>query len=410
MKTPIIVVGLGFGDEGKGTVVDFLTQSLDLDTVVRFNGGFQAEHNVVVGNTHHTFSSFGSGTLSGAKTLLSDHVLVEPLTLEREAEVLRKKVSFEPFDRYYLSENCKLTTVFHLLSSRLHLDKNGTTGMGVGLTESLHKKHPEYTLYVKDISKKDLFIEKLGLIRDSLSLEGAEFYDLESIYLRYLDVLSRVNILSENTFRHMLRSGKLIFEGAQGTLLDMVWGTYPNCTYSRTTKHNAVEVLDSAGMHYYKTLGVMRTYMTRHGAGPLPTEHFYTNQYVEAHNRDTSFAGTFRNGHLDLNLIRYSMKANDGVDFIALTHLDKYKYGNLRYSDRYTDDAFLYNYDLGKNLTVQRAYTNKLASVQAVCEDFNCTEADVVKFIESKLNVSVAVTSIGADREDKLIRIPDFHA
>lgn len=408
MKAPIIVVGLGFGDEGKGTVVDFLTQSLDLDTVVRFNGGFQAEHNVVVGNTHHTFSAFGSGTLSGAKTLISDHVLVEPITLEREAEVLREKVSFEPFDRYYLSENCKITTVFHLLSNRLHTDKNGTTGMGVGLTESLHKKHPEYTLYVKDISEKDLFIQKLGLIRDSLSLENAEFYDLESIYLRYLNVLSRVNIISENAFKHMLRSDKLIFEGAQGALLDMVWGTYPNCTYSRTTKHNAVEILGRAGMHYYKTLGVMRTYMTRHGAGPLPTEHFHTDQYVEAHNKDIGFAGTFRNGYLDLNLIRYAIKANDGVDFIALTHLDKC--ANIRYSDRYTDDSFLYNYDLGKNLTVQRSFTSELMSAVAVYDDFNCNRADVVKFLESKLNVGIAVTSKGADRESKLIRIPDFHA
>src|SRR5687768_12378377 len=114
----VIVIGLGFGDEGKGAVVDALCGDGSVSTVVRFNGGAQAAHNVIAGGRHHTFSQFGSGTLAGVPTWLSRHVLVEPIALATESRELEAIGVPDPLSLMSIDAQALLTTPFHVAANR----------------------------------------------------------------------------------------------------------------------------------------------------------------------------------------------------------------------------------------------------------------------------------------------------
>jgi len=136
----LVVVGLGFGDEGKGTMVDYLVRKHQARAVVRFNGGHQAAHAVVLPDGRsHKFSQFGSGTLAGADTYLSEHVVIEPLAMQREAMHLEDSGVSEPFSLLSINEACWITTPYHRHANRLLEqargdNRHGSCGLGVGET------------------------------------------------------------------------------------------------------------------------------------------------------------------------------------------------------------------------------------------------------------------------------------
>src|SRR4030095_10579316 len=152
-----IVVGLGFGDEGKGTVVDALCAKDDYGFVVRFSGGPQAAHNVVLDDgTHHTFSQFGSGTFSGTRTILSRFMLINPFNLAKEANALRTKIGYDPQELLYISENCLVITNFHIdankkRETRRGENRHGSCAQGVGEAQNFALKYPDVALRVKDL-------------------------------------------------------------------------------------------------------------------------------------------------------------------------------------------------------------------------------------------------------------------
>lgn len=349
-----IVTDLFFGDSGKGKVVDALTRRYDADLIVRFNGGAQCAHNVVdADGRHHTFHQFGSGTLASehASTALSKYVLVDPLNLLVEASYLSDLGVAHPLTRIYVDETCLLVTPYHKALNRLRerarADKrHGSCGMGIGETVSDSIRFPEGALRVRDIAQAD-FRSKLEEKRKSLLAEAEACGLLDTSLMRSSNATLLRRLLTEpvkpdvcEQFEHFSRSvnivdetgiqwlvacaSTVIFEGGQGVLLDECLGFHPYTTWSRTTSHNADLFISGvrANTKEIFRLGVMRTYGTRHGAGPFPTENCNLYDMVnEKHNTTNPWQRQFRVGHLDLPLLRYALMANP-VDGLCLTHCE----------------------------------------------------------------------------------------
>ena len=331
---------LGFGDSGKGTITDALVRRLDADWVVRFNGGAQAAHNVVTPDgRHHTFSQFGSGMfVPGVKTYLSRYMVLHPGGLLAEAETLASKGVHDAMERVTIDPDARVITPFHQSANRLREilrgeERHGSCGLGVGETMSHSISHPEEGLRARDLTDEVRLRRKLRAIqqrywqefashRKELSLHrlGApEWAVMESAQAEEWFVKGARQV--SGSVGSVRPDGTAILEGAQGVLLDEWRGFHPYTTWSTCTFDNAHCLVDEWEGEAFK-LGVVRSYATRHGAGPFPTETDALD-LVERHNGWGPWQEGFRVGWLDMVLLRYAVQACRGIDALAVTHLDR---------------------------------------------------------------------------------------
>jgi adenylosuccinate synthase len=357
MRVAYLICGLGFGDEGKGSIVDFLCRSRDVGMVVRYNGGSQAAHNVVTPEgIHHTFSQFGSGTLASDKvrTHLSRFMLVNPLNMMAEAKGLKEIGVQDIWFRTTVEQGVVIITPFQVALNRalemLRGDRaHGSCGQGIGIARAHHLDYGDKVLFAGEISKETLAKEKLYFIqqlcrreldgeRECLTMTQAIYdsCDLDVIYdtgavewawKQYSQWPAQ--IVPSRYLAHWCASTKsdILFEGAQGVLLDEIYGFKPpHVTWTDTTMRNAELLLDECEWPWSKNrIGVIRTYFTRHGNGPFPTESKSLGELLpEEHNDDIGFQGKFRLGYFDSNLFKMGLKVNP-VDGIAMNHLDKWR-------------------------------------------------------------------------------------
>lgn len=442
--TATIVVDLGFGDAGKGTIVDFLAREMRPAAVVRFNGGAQAAHNVhTADGRHHTFAQFGSGSfVPGVRTHLSRFMLIDPDALKSEAEHLREIGCGNVFARLSVDEDARVVTPFHKAANRLReiargADQHGTCGMGIGETMSDDIARPELTIRARDLRDPEALSRKLvlvqeykcaqlrdviaGLSKHPLSMAArAEFGVLfdTSIVSHVADSMWRIGmqfvIVPGSYLGRLAKQGNLIFEGAQGVLLDEWYGFHPHTTWSTTTCANALELLNEieyAG--HIEKLGVLRAYFTRHGAGPMPTEDAaLTTALPESHNSDGGWQGVFRNGWFDLVLARYALAVCGDVDSIALTNLDRFAtLTNRKVATSYvapdlTSVTTLPTKTVLTDLDTQEALMHFLKTVtpQYLTLPNGLTTEGYVRFIEEALQVPISITSAGTTAADKFFR------
>ncbi|AGL19794.1 adenylosuccinate synthetase [Actinoplanes sp. N902-109] len=308
----VAVVDLGYGDAGKGRVVDTLCGTGPVRAVLRFNGGAQAAHNVVAPDgRHHTFAQFGSGTFHGVPTHLTRFVVVDPLALAAEAAALGN-----PFHLLTVDADALLVTPWHRAANRVRerqrgAARHGSCGMGIG-------QAMEYSLGHADAPRAGSFTRaSLAAVRDRLTAAYGplDAPPLDDVYEAFTAFARTVSIVDSGYTRRLLREGRCVFEGAQGVLLDEWRGFHPYTTWSTTTFDNVAELCDS-----FQRLGVVRTYTTRHGAGPLVTE--APLALPEPHNGRGEWQGAFRVGHFDAVAHRYAVAVAGGVDALAITHLD----------------------------------------------------------------------------------------
>ncbi|GIE33016.1 adenylosuccinate synthetase [Actinoplanes italicus] len=313
MNGHVGVVDLGYGDAGKGTVVDFLCASGQVDAVLRFNGGAQAAHNVITEDgRHHTFAQFGSGTLRGVPTHLTRFMVVDPLALAGEAKALGN-----PFHLLTVDGDALLATPWHRAANRRRetgrgAERHGSCGMGVGETMSYAETHPDAPR-VRDVLSPSRLRQRLAAVRDALGDCGVPVQDVVDAFTAFGET---VRIVGDSYTDSLLAKGPCVFEGAQGVLLDEWRGWHPHTTWSTTTFDNALALCPSL-----QRLGVVRTYTTRHGAGPFVTEDPALD-LPEAHNGRDPWQGAFRTGHFDAVAHRYAVEVAGGVDALAITHLD----------------------------------------------------------------------------------------
>lgn len=291
-----IVVGLGFGDEGKGVVTSSLVKDSNNPLVIRFNGGHQAGHTVVKDGYRHVFSSFGSGTLHGAPSYWSSYCTVYPTALMNEYQILKP---FKPI--LYIDPMCPITTPFDIRYNQGN-NKHGSVGVGFGATIQRQKDH--YTLFAKDLKYPSVLLTKLKQI----SRYYNDFCNVDSFIEDVHAMLMVVEIGKPSLKRD------LVFEGAQGILLDQWFGFFPHVTRSNTTSKNALTLFDSS-KYDSRVLLVTRTYQTRHGKGPMTNE----GKRIELFNNENETnvynepQGHFRTSPLDNDLINYAVECDDSV-------------------------------------------------------------------------------------------------
>src|SRR5262245_49128149 len=291
MKRAIITVGLGFGDEGKGATVDFLTRKLEADLVVRYCGGSQAGHNVELPDgRRHTFSQFGAGTLAPepARTFLGPNVIIDPLALVREARHLAELGVREPSRLLTVHPRCLVTTAWLQMLNRLRElsrgdAKHGSCGQGIGEARSYWLKYGEAAVIASDLRHLDRLRHKLELQRQRTLLELQDFLDridaetLHEFDLWELNAEAVACDLYEAFPDGLILDAAVpafrtaIFEGAQGVLLDEYRGFHPYTTWNTVTPHHAWELVQATDVEAVAVLGITRGSTTRHGAGPLPT-------------------------------------------------------------------------------------------------------------------------------------------
>jgi adenylosuccinate synthase len=327
-----IVVGLGFGDEGKGTIVDFLARARAASTVVRFSGGPQAGHNVVTADGRwHCFAQLGAGSFAGARTHLAPGMAVEleALAVERATFASKGGAAFAGKGgdaRVTIDPACTLVTPMHKLVNQLRelAAPRGTCGMGVG--EAVRWREAGLALTVGDLARDGrVELERLiehafaiadaGLVTSNAAREVYDYFrarcDARTLIDRYRAILDDVAI------ERAPIAADAIFEGAQGALLDRTRGFIPHVTQARTTAHDALVLAPGA-----RVIGVLRAYHHRHGLGPLVTEDAAL-ALPDRYNATNRWQGTFRVGHLDLVAARYGIALNDRVDALAITGLDR---------------------------------------------------------------------------------------
>ncbi|MEV4245364.1 adenylosuccinate synthetase [Streptosporangium canum] len=321
MNEHVIVADLGYGDAGKGTVVDWLCAQGPVQAVVRFNGGGQAAHNVVLPDgRHHTFAQFGSGTLRGVPTHLSRFMVVDPLALASEAAHLGELGVPDPFGLLTVDRDALLATPYHVAAGRARElargdDRHGSCGMGIGETMAYALDNPGLGPTAGDCENPALLARKLHVLCEALGVSGPAVEDCVAAYRAFAE---RVILVDSSFTAALLRRRPVVFEGAQGVLLDEWHGFHPYTTWSTTTFANALALLDGVPA---VRLGVLRTYTPRHGPGPLVTED-PTLEIDEAHNAAGPWQGPFRAGHFDAVAHRYALAVTGGADALALTHLD----------------------------------------------------------------------------------------
>lgn len=416
----LIIVGLGYGDEGKGAVVDHLAREHNAGGVVFTNGGRQRAHNVVLPDGRsHTFSQFSSGTFAGAKTYHSRHSMVSPHALFIEWELLRQK-GIWPADQIAVHEQSLITTPFHIAMNRLRSETlaHGTCGVGIGETVTFERDNPAWALRAIDLRNLTTTRAKLVEIQQRLRIEALTMGpDVNSTEFQKLCNPQEINDATE-IYRIFAKSVPLyddsmqfddetiIFEGSQGVLLDQFHGFHPHTTWSKTTNENALRLLSEQGFAGYKgqvrTIGVMRSYMTRHGAGPFVTEDPELHErFPEAHNGSEGWQGSWRVGWTDLRAMRYSLACMDGtVDELAVTHLDRVQ-GDWKVCvgyNRIQNEPHVPIYTDRKIWEDDRARVlANLAAAQPLYVEFeDMRPADLLEVIEAQLDLPVTIEGSGA--------------
>ncbi len=329
-----VVFGLGFGDEGKGGVVDYLAHKHRPHFVVRFNGGAQAAHGVVLPDgREHVFAQFGSGAFAGAATFLSRFMLVNPLAMDREATAI--VAAGAPGMGMFIDSRALVTTPYHvhLNHQREMNDRHGSCGMGIGETVSLAQEG--LALTVGELARGDADKRLQALWERAGKPYGIT--TPERLAAAYYTWARYVSVTDADWLKRQVTGGAaLLFEGAQGVLIDETLGWAPNHTWSNCTPDNALTLLAEAGVprSEVEVIGVLRSYATRHGAGPLPTE---GANLPERHNGDHPWQGAFRCGHFDARLARYAI-GRTRPDSLAVTHLDAIpKGGKWQWCGDYAD-------------------------------------------------------------------------
>ncbi len=328
-----ILVGAQWGDEGKGKIIDVLAEQADM--VVRYQGGNNAGHTVEVGGEKYVLHLIPSGILHPGKiSAIGNGVVVDPVALVEEIEHLRKRgITID--GNLFLSETAHLVFPYHRLLDELReLQKGkrkiGTTKRGIG--PAYADKAARTGLRVVDLLAPERFSEKLRQrIRESNEIFkafGAKPLSFAAINREYLECGHKLKPFIADTvtmLNRALREGKnILFEGAQGTLLDIDFGTYPFVTSSNATAGGACTGAGIPPNRIDRVVGVMKAYTTRVGEGPFPTE-LHDAQGAMLRETGREFGATTgrprRCGWFDAVVTRYSVMLN-GINELAVTKLD----------------------------------------------------------------------------------------
>ena len=418
-----VLLGLQWGDEGKGKVVDVLTPKYDV--VARFQGGPNAGHTLEFEGQKYVLRSIPSGIFQGGKVnIIGNGVVLAPDLFMGEAKDLEKS-GHDLKNRLHISKKAHLIMPTHRLLDAAYeslkgKNKVGTTGKGIGPTYT--DKTSRNGLRVGDIL--DNFEQKyaehkarhINILKSTgFQYDEAQLAETEKVWMEGIEYLKQFQIDdSEHEVGKLLKSGKTVLaEGAQGTMLDVDFGSYPFVTSSNTICAGACTGLGIGPNKIGEVFGIMKAYCTRVGAGPFPTELFdETGSKMRAigHEYGAVTGRERRCGWIDLVALRYAIMVNgvtqlimmksDVLDtFPVIKACTAYKVNGVETSD--------FPYDIEKG--IEPVYT-ELPGWQTDMTKFTSEDEfpqqfkDYIKFLEAQLETPITIISIGPDREQTIVR------
>ncbi len=420
----IIVIGAQWGDEGKGKIVDFL--STEIDAVVRYQGGANAGHTIFIKGKKFVLHLIPSGIVrEGVLCIIGNGVVLDPFAFFEELEILTTNgVNYN--DRIFILPNAHLVLPFHKIFDRLSEDKNqkiGTTGKGIG--PAYADKYSRLGIRVIDIFNDDYIKDQLNVNIKIKNTLLNNFYNdseivIEDVFNQIMKIRDKLRsfIIDDATFvSNLIATNKrILFEGAQGSLLDVDFGTYPFVTSSNPTIGG---VLTGSGVSLKdikdsEVIGVVKAYSTRVGEGPFPTE--IKNDLGEyLRSKGNEYGATTgrprRCGWLDLVALMYSKQIN-GFSSLAITKLDVLSGLNkINVCIDYELDGNELNYfpvetfTLSKVVPIYKEFDGWEESIQGIrnFEKLPQNAKNYLHFIEDFLKIKIKIISTGFERDDSII-------
>jgi len=416
-----VLLGMQWGDEGKGKIVDVL--SPDYDVIARFQGGPNAGHSLEFNNIKHILHSIPSGIFHKSKiNIIGNGVVLDPIIFMEEIESI-KKLGIKSFKNLLISEKAHLILPSHKILDAASEAAKGKTKIGStlkGIGPAYMDKTGRNGLRVGDINSPD-FLERYKFLANKhieILKQYNYNYDLsdhESSWFKGIEFLKTFSFInSEYQINNLIKEGKSILaEGAQGTLLDIDFGSYPFVTSSNTICAAACSGLGVAPRNIGQVIGIFKAYCTRVGSGPFPTElNNNTGEYLQ--NKGKEFGATTgrprRCGWLDLTALKYSVMLN-GVTQLIITKADVLT--GLEYINVCT------HYDIDGKIIDHLPFDLNI-EVTPVYKKFKGWEKDIsnisslnklppelinyVEFIENEVNVPIRIISLGPDRKQRIHR------
>ena len=413
------VIGLQWGDEGKGKIVDYLSE--DFDLVARYQGGNNAGHTVIVENTTYKLNLIPSGVIRGKPCFLGQGVVLDPEHFLNEYDQICQKIS-NP--KIYLSSNISLILKYHKHLDKINEslltgeNKIGTTAKGIG--PAYQDKVGRKSIKLYDLKNLSNVEEKLKIIKKfydpTLMHFGEEPINIKECidFLRTFTAKIGNLIIDNSLIKNDFSLKSILFEGAQGALLDLDHGSYPYVTSSNTVSSNIV--IGSGLQLDYKTIGIFKAYATRVGNGPFPTELFDSiGDYIADKGVEigTVTKRKRRCGWLDLVSLKYSCQINR-VSELCITKVDVLN--DLK------EIKVCKSYQLKKYEDINFSDSNYLNTIQLLEDDYDVFPSwgdisefksynelpdnlkNYIKFIENYLEVPVTIVSLGPERNQTLLK------
>lgn len=423
MKTEKIdvLLGLQWGDEGKGKVVDVLTPRYDV--VARFQGGPNAGHTLIFDNKKFVLKSIPSGVFQGNKqNIIGNGMVIDAALFKNEAESL-EAAGIDLKSRLLISKKAHLILPTHrLLDSAIEASKGsgkvGTTGRGIGPTYT--DKVARTGVRIGDLLRDD-FEERYAAAKAAheRTLKSLNFeYDLTEIEAAWREGIAYIKqfkfVDSEHFVTNLLREGKTILcEGAQGTMLDIDFGSYPFVTSSNTICAGACTGLGVAPSTIGRVYGIMKAYCTRVGSGPFPTELFDADGELLSDRGHEFGAVTGRRrrcGWVDLVALRYAVRLNGVTDLILMKSdvLDVFPTIKACVAYKLPDgtqtDEFPFDCEgvepIYEELPGWKTDLTQIQDENEFPEEFN----SYISFLEEYLETPVTIVSVGPDRNQTIVR------
>ena len=426
MGKSVVVVGTQWGDEGKGKVVDWLTN--DVSAVVRFQGGHNAGHTLVIDGEKTVLHLIPSGILhEDVDCFIGNGVVLEPHGLLTEIEVLEKK-GVDVRGRLKISHACPIILPFHqkldsVREKKLGDRKIGTTGRGIG--PAYEDKVARRGLRIEDLFDKVEFSKKLKEVTDYHNFQLEHYYGVEPLIFE--DILSAtmrvfeelrpmVSDLIPLLHQKRVRGDNLLFEGAQGAMLDIDLGTYPYVTSSNTTSGGTAVGSGFGPLYLDYVMGITKAYATRVGSGPFPTElsDAYGKLLAERGNEFGSTTGRPRRcGWFDAVAMRQSVLVNS-ISGICLTKLDVFDgLDAVKICTNYLGGARFEGGNLVDLEKVEPEYTEMAGWGHATAgvKEFSKLPVEAQEYVnklEEIIGVPIDVISTGPDRSQMIVRKDPF--
>ena len=420
MKKVDVILGLQWGDEGKGKVVDVLTPHYQV--VARFQGGPNAGHTLEFNGEKYVLRSIPSGIFQGDKVnVIGNGVVLDPILFKEEAEALARS-GHDLTERLYISKKAHLILPTHrVLDAAFEAAKGsskiGTTGKGIGPTYT--DKISRNGVRVGDIFLDFKKIYEVAKARHENILESLGYnYDIDELERQWfegIEYLKKFRIIdSEHEINRFLAEDKAILaEGAQGTLLDVDFGSYPFVTSSNAICAGACTGLGIGPNRIGEVYGIFKAYCTRVGSGPFPTELF--DETGEAlcrlgHEFGAVTGRKRRCGWLDMVALKYAIMV-DGVTKLIMMKADVMNdFDTIKVAEAYEIDGRRvteFPYDIQDDVKpVYREFKGWKTDLKQVrrYEDFPAEFKTYVEYIERETGVPVAIISVGPDRDETIVR------